>query len=185
MPSQANAKHADTSHAQNRRSPHLYPSRRSQGSTYVGVPPPSSLCLYPLQASWHPLHKMRTAHHSAGTQFLFLKRLWNTVARLPVKGPHTHLSCESTFCPDHRTQRDTERRCHCAALFEKISVEDRKRADTDISIICTCISAHVLEHMCGATGFCTVWETGVQSWSGSKHTGLFNVSCLAEKGEVL
>lgn len=49
--------------------------------------PPSTPCLYPLQASWHPLQKRRTAHHSAGTQFLFLARLWNTEARLPVEGP--------------------------------------------------------------------------------------------------
>lgn len=113
MPSQANAKHSDTSHAQNRRLPHLYPSRKSQGSTYVTVPPPSALCLYPLQASWHPLHKMRVAHRSVGTQFLFLERLWNSVARLPVKGPHSHLSCESTFCPDHRIDAQQDRGCRC------------------------------------------------------------------------
>lgn len=123
MPSQANAKHSDTSRAQNRRLPHLYPSRKSQGSTYVTVPPPSTSHLYPLQARWHLLHKMRVAHQSVGTQFLFLERLWNSEARLPVEGPHSHLSCESTFCPDHRidAQQDGECRCQRAVFLYRSS----------------------------------------------------------------
>lgn len=144
MPSEANAKHADTSHAQNRRSPHLYPSRRSQGSTYVGVPPPFALCLYPLQASWHLLHIKRRAHKNAGTQFLFQERLWNSVARLPVEGPHSHLSCESTFLPWPQDWRSTRERVQvsvrCFVLFGR-----QERTHTDISMynhspmrICTC-----------------------------------------------
>lgn len=38
MPSQANAKHADTSHAQNRRSPHLYPPGGLRGPLMLGYP---------------------------------------------------------------------------------------------------------------------------------------------------
>ena len=82
--------------------------------------PPFALCLYPLQASWHPLHKMRTAaHHSEGTRFLFLEGLWNSVARLPVEGPRSHLSCGSTFCPWPQDRRSTiQRSAGVSLLFE-------------------------------------------------------------------
>lgn len=163
MPSQANTKHTDTSHAQNRRSPHLYPSRRSQGSTYAGVPPPFALCLYPLQASWHPLHIMRTAHHSAGTQFLFLERLWNSGARLPVEDPHSHLSCESKFCPDHRTDSWQHRGCRCqqsVLLYRNTTWQSGKKTK-----ICPCTNTHpcISRHVHGHAQRCPEEARGLQS----------------------
>ncbi len=160
MPSEANAKHADTSHAQNRRSPHLYPSRRSQGSTYAGVPPPFALCLYPLQASWHPLHKMCTAHHSAGTQFLFWEGLWNSVARLPVEDPHSCLSCESTCCPDHRSE---VKGCRCKSAVLSFYRNNMWKTGKNSETL-----TYTIKHQC--------------TWT---RTELFQGSCVGNERSVL
>ena len=67
MPSQASAKHTDTSHAQNRRSPHLCPLWGVSGAHLCwGTPPPTpnhpsptpSPCLVPARAAgWHPCRR--------------------------------------------------------------------------------------------------------------------------------
>lgn len=47
--------------------------------------------------------------------------------------------------------------------------------------ICTCTWTHTA--ILRKPGVCRVWEMCVLCWSGSKHTGLFNVPCLPRKKE--
>lgn len=39
-----------------------------------------------------------------------------TLAMLPVVGPHTQMSCESTFCPDHKIRLNSKSRCQSPVL---------------------------------------------------------------------
>lgn len=154
MPSEANAKHADTSHAQNRRSPHLYPSRRSQGSTYAGVPPPPPHPNPPLPSPCACTHCRQAGIHytKCGQQHIIVRVLGSCFWRdcetvspgflLKARAAICHV--EVHFAPDHRTDaqqyRGVQVSVRCLSYLEILcGRQERTRGDI-YDHICTELS---------------------------------------------
>lgn len=108
----------------------------------------------------------------------YTERLWNSVARLPVEGPHSHLSCESTFCPDHRTdtQQGRRRRCQRVVLLywnwmcktgRYASKYARAQSHTNARL-----HARVNTHRAVPRKVCRVWEMNVLSQGQNIHACL-------------
>lgn len=184
MPSQANAKHADTSRAKNRRSPHLYPSRRSQESTYAGGCPlllPCACTHY--RQSWHPVEKKRRGIKKKAD------RSQKCGCSVLVSGGIVK----------HCSQASCWRPTYPFVMWKYILPwpHNLTRQQDQVAVGCFCWRRrqHRFAHdisKCSYTGMCvkskvvhTVWEIHAYCLSGSEFDDLFSVVCQSEKKKVL